>query len=147
MVLPLHRILTYKVMNYKRMSLSIILGLAICQGAFASNTPKDVEDFDINSIEYIEEEVEIDLGFNTADYLPESFNPNTFYFNVNSVAYVEDSLIEEEDFTKYLPSGFDAYSYAKDVQSINYIDANDTITVDLDTNIFLPANFNAFAVN
>lgn len=133
-------------MNYKKISLSIALGLAICQGVFATSASKGVKDFDINSIEYIEEEVEIDLGFNTADYLPESFNPNTFYFDVNSVVYVNDTLNEEENFSKHLPLGFDAYSYPTDVQSINYIDTNDTIILDIDTNTYLPENFNAFAV-
>ncbi|WP_298478228.1 hypothetical protein [uncultured Maribacter sp.] len=133
-------------MNYKKMSLSIVLGLAICQGAFATSTPKEIKDFDINSIEYIEEEEVIDLGFNTADYLPESFDPNSFYFDINSVDYINDTIIEEEDFSKHLPVGFDAYAYATDVQSINYIDAKDEIVLDFNTKIYLPKNFNAFAV-
>ena len=133
-------------MNFKKKSLSIVLGLAICQGVFATNTPEEVKEFDINSIEYIEEEFEIDLGFDTADYLPENFNPNTFYFDINNIVYVSDTITEEEDFSKHLPEGFDAYAFPTDVQSINYIDAEDTITLDFDTNKFLPANFNALAV-
>ncbi len=117
-------------MSYKRLSLLVALVVAVCQGVFANNTPKSIEDFDINTIEYIEEEVEIDLGFNTADYLPEDFDANTFYFDINSVVYINDTL-EEEDFSAYLPEGFNAYAYAKDVQSINYIDIADTIIVDI----------------
>ncbi|WP_291866708.1 hypothetical protein [Maribacter sp.] len=133
-------------MNYKNISLSIVLGLAICQGVFAISISKEIKDFDINSIEYVEEEEVISLGFNTADYLPESFDPNTFYFDVNTVDYINDTINDKGDFREHLPVGFDAYAYPTDVQSINYIDANDTIVLDFDTNKYLPKNFNAFAV-
>ena len=130
-------------MNYKKLSVSVVLGLAISNSIFANENPKEIKDFEIiNSIEYIEEQ-EVCLGFNTEDYLPEGFDPNTFYFDVNSVDFLEDTL-DEEDFSMFLPDGFNAYAYPSDVQSINYIDANDTIKVDLDTKDFLPEDFNPF---
>jgi len=129
-------------MNKKNLTLSIALGTVITNTAFAT-TPKDVEIFDINSIEYIEEEIEINLGFDVADYLPEDFNPYDIYIDVNAITYIEEE-IEISDLSKNLPEGFDAYAAPTNVQSINYIDENDTFKIDFDTKKYLPKGFNPF---
>lgn len=131
-------------MNKKNFILSIAMGIALVNGVFASTLNKDVEVFDVNSIEYIEEDEQIELGFDSADYLPEGFDPYEVYFDLNAVQFEEEE-IEISDLTKYLPEGFDSYAYSTDVQSINYIDENDSFEVDFDTKKYLPKGFNAYA--
>ena len=71
-------------MNKKKLVLSIALGGLFIQSAFAIDFNKEVEEFDLNSIEFIEEEEVIELGFDTAEYLPAGFDAYAFYFDVNS---------------------------------------------------------------
>lgn len=130
-------------MNKKNFTLSVAMGIALINVAFANSPNKDVEVFDINTIEYIEEEPEIDLGFDVADYLPEGFDPYKMYIDLNAITYIEEE-IEISDLSQYLPEGFDAYAFPMDVQSINYIDENDSFTVDFDTKKHLPKGFNAY---
>ncbi len=130
-------------MNKKNFTLSIAMGVALVSGAFANSPAKDLEVFDINTVEYIEEEAELDLGFDVADYLPEGFNPYKMYVDLNAISFVEEE-IEISDLSQYLPEGFDAYAYPTDVQSINYIDTTDSFSVDFDTKKHLPKGFNAY---
>jgi len=82
------------------------------QIVFASIEDSTFENFDINSIEVIElEEEEVELGFNSKDYLPENFNALKGKHDLDwkSIELVE---IEEEvefsfDIEAYLPNNFD----------------------------------------
>ncbi|MBT8315758.1 MAG: hypothetical protein KJP26_14980, partial [Maribacter sp.] len=49
---------------------------------------KENANLDINEIVYIEEEPQIELGFDTAEYLPEGFDPYKLYVDLNAVEYV-----------------------------------------------------------
>jgi len=130
------------VMNLKKETLSIAIGLVSFNGVLANQPEKE---FDINSITYIEEEVEIELGFDTADYLPEGFDPYTVYFDLNSVSYMEeDDLPELEELKVYLPDGFDAYADPGSVEGINYMDSSDEIELDFETAEYLPEDFDVF---
>jgi hypothetical protein len=131
------------VMSNKNLKLSIVMGIALVNGVFASNPNKDIELFDINSIAYIEDEAEIELGFDVADYLPEGFDPYKMYVDLNAIEFIEEE-IEISDLSKHLPANFDAYAYPQDVQSINYIDENDSFTIDFDTKKHLPEGFNPY---
>ena len=132
-----------KVMINKNIKLSIAMGFALVNGVFASTPNKDIEIFDINSIEYIEEEAEIVLGFDVADYLPEGFDPYKMYVDLNAIEYIEEE-IEFAHISTNLPVGFDAYAYPQDVQSINYMDENDALELDFDTKKHLPEGFNPY---
>lgn len=131
-------------MNKKKLILSIALGAFLIQGAFASEINKEVEDFDLDSIEYIEEEEVIELGFDTADYLPEGFDAYAFYFDLDSVEFIEESDWEDIQVKNRLPKGFDAYSGPKGIEGINYIDPNKEIVLDFNTKEYLPKGFDAF---
>ena len=131
------------VMSNKNLKLSIVMGIALVNGVFASNPNKDIELFDINSIAYIEDETEIELGFDVADYLPEGFDPYKMYVDLNAIEFIEEE-IEISDLSKHLPANFDAYAYPQDAQSINYIDENDSFTIDFDTKKHLPEGFNPY---
>lgn len=130
-------------MNNKNFILSIAMGIALVNGVFANNPNRDIEIFDINSVEYIEEEAEVNLGFDTADYLPEGFNPYKMYVDLTVVQYIEEE-IAIADVSEHLPEGFDAYAYPTNVDNINYIDENDELQLNFDTKKHLPKGFNAY---
>ncbi|MGI9550699.1 MAG: hypothetical protein ACR2MT_05825 [Aurantibacter sp.] len=131
-------------MNKKKLTLSIALGGLLIQGVFASDSKGEVEEFDLDSIEYIEEEEVIELGFDTADYLPEGFDPYAFYFDVHSITYIEESDLEDIHIKNYLPKGFDAYADPIGIEGINYVDSNDEIMVDFNTKKYLPKEFDPY---
>ena len=131
-------------MNKKTIILGITAGMFFVNGMFAMDPTTEKDKFDINSITYIEDEIEIDLGFDTADYLPEDFDAHQVYFDLNGVDYIEEDLAIEWDTKEYLPKEFNAYAYPTDVQSINFIDGSDTFALGFDTQNYLPLNFNAF---
>jgi len=130
-------------MNKKNLTLSIGLALVLYTGNYANDHKNKKERFDINSIEYIEEEPEIDLGFNTADYLPEDFDPYAFYFNLESINFIEDDKIDF-DSSGNLPEGFDAYAIPRYFRNIDYLDPEDEIELDFDSKKNLPENFDPY---
>lgn len=134
-------------MTKKNLLFSIIFSLLLCNGIFAFNRDKDIVELDVNNLDYIEieEESEIDLGFDTADYLPEDFDPYAFYFDLNSIEYMEnDEIGMLLDLKEYLPSNFNAYANPTDVRSINYIDVNDGVVLGFDTKQYLPKDFDPY---
>ena len=120
-------------MNKKTILLGLTVGLLFANGMFANDPNTDKEKFDINSIKYIEDDMDFDLGFDTADYLPEDFDANKSYFDLNWIDYIEEEFIIDMDTKQYLPIGFDPYAYPLDVQSINYIDEKDFFEIQLDS--------------
>lgn len=80
----------------------------------AANSEKRVvpkESFDVNTVVFIEDEAELGLGFDTAKYLPENFDPYCGEFSVKTLNYIEDNDEIELGFetSGYLPIGFDPY--------------------------------------
>lgn len=131
-------------MNKNNLALAIIMGLSFAKGVFAADPETEREEFDINSITYIQEEDEIILGFDVADYLPEGFDPYKQYIDLNSIEFMEDENIIKLDTSKYLPKGFDAYANPKGIEGINYIDENDNVVLNFDAKKYLPKGFNAY---
>jgi hypothetical protein len=98
----------------------------------------------LDEIVYIEEEAEIDLGFDTAEYLPEGFDPNKQYVDLNSIEFIEEVEIADLGFdtTAYLPESFNPYAAPTDVMNIDYIEeGEDTIDLGFDTKEYLPDGF------
>jgi len=98
----------------------------------------------LDEIVYIEEEAEIDLGFDTAEYLPEGFDPNKQYVDLNSIEFIEEGEIADLGFdtTAYLPESFNPYAAPTDVMNIDYIEeGEDTIDLGFDTKEYLPDGF------
>ena len=79
-------------------------------------------ELNLNEVVYIEEEPEVDLGFDTSAYLPEGFDPYENYFDLNSIIYLENKVEPTLGFDthKYLPENFDPYTDVVDVHAINY---------------------------
>lgn len=131
-------------MNKKNFTTALAMGLLFAKGVVAGVPSDDKGELDINTIEYIEDEEVIDLGFDTADYLPDGFDPYKIYFDLNSVIVVEAEIEIDVNSKINLPADFDAYAYPTDSNSFNYIDADDTIILDFDSSKNLPEGFNPY---
>lgn len=134
-------------MNKKTLKVSMLAGLIFANGVFAADPKTEKDELVINSITYIEDDVDFDLGFDTADYLPEDFNPYDVYVDIESIAFVEDDEDINFNSRKHLPKEFDAYAYPTDVEGFNYIDENDEIVLDFDTKKYLPEGFDPYRSN
>ena len=102
-------------------------------------------ELNLNEIEFLEEDSEIDLGFDTTDYLPEGFNPHETYFDLNSLIYIENEneLYLDFDSSSHLPEGFDPYTEIVDVHSINYMEVED-FDLGFNTEDYLPEGFSPY---
>ena len=102
-------------------------------------------ELNLNEIVFIEEEEIIDLGFDTRDYLPQDFNANEVYVNLDNVTFIEeDELDLGFDTTEYLPENFDAYAAPEGIEGINYMEEEEVIDLGFDTAAYLPEGFNPY---
>ncbi|MEM8763447.1 MAG: hypothetical protein AAGD88_06535 [Bacteroidota bacterium] len=110
-------------------------------------TEPTIEDsfvLDLNTVEYVEFDA-MELDFDTADYLPEGFDPYQTYFDLDSIPFVEENetLALGFDTKPYLPENFDAYSEVVPVGAVNYIEDED-FALGFDTSAYLPEGFNPY---
>ena len=80
----------------------------------AANDKKNVASaahFDVNSLVFIEEENDLGLGFDTAEYLPENFDPYSGHISLKAINYIDgsDEIELGFDTSEYLLEGFDPY--------------------------------------
>ncbi len=122
--------------------LSVLLGIAINSNVFAQIPTMDCDPLDLNSITYIEEENEFELGFNTEDYLPLDFDPTEVYVNLNAIQFIEEDE-QVLEFGANLPHDFDAYAFPTYFRNIDYIEQADDICLGFDTSDYLPEGFDA----
>ena len=94
-----------------RNTLKTILMLTFGLSVFTSYGFNSAEDFDINTVEFIEEEQEWELGFDTAQFLPENFDPYSGIISVKAINFIDVCEEVELGFETggYLPLGFDPY--------------------------------------
>lgn len=109
-------------------------------------TCKGSDKLDLSKIIFIEEEMPLDLGFDTADYLPEDFDPYKVYVDLDAIEYIEDNEDEELSFdtSEWLPENFDPYASPTDINSISYIEEEDDFFPAIDTKLWLPAGFDPY---
>ncbi len=102
----------------------------------------------LESILFIEndEEATVELGFDTAPYLPVNFDPYGAFHEVVDVAYLEEELPVEIGFetTEYLPANFNPYSVPQDFMDVSYIEAEEDMNLGFDPTSYLPAGFNPY---
>lgn len=68
------------------------------------------QELNLETVKYIEQPIKIELGFDTAEYLPEDFNPYQGKITIESINYIEDDQIDLGfDTEPYLPKGFNPY--------------------------------------
>ena len=79
--------------------------------AWAQGLNRPIEDFDINTVEFVEDNQDIELGFDTAQYLPENFDPYSGIISVKAINFIDlcDEVELNIDTDGYLPAGFDPY--------------------------------------
>ena len=106
-------------------------------------------DLDLNEIAFIEEDPQIELGFDTTAYLPEGFDPYELYVDLNAVKYINPQKEIKLGFevADYLPTDFNAYAAPSDIESINYVGEDEQIELDFDTAEYLPENFDPYGNN
>ena len=109
------------------------------------NVNNSTYELDLNEIVFIEEEENIDLGFDTQDYLPEGFDANEVYVNLDNVNFIEEDEFDLGfDTTEYLPENFDAYAAPEGIEGINYMEEEEVIDLGFDTAAYLPEGFNPY---
>lgn len=131
-------------MNNKNLKVALAFGILAVNSIFAVVLKTEKEEFDINTVVFIEEEPKIELGFNTADWLPENFDPYKAYFDLNTIIYIEAEFVPKKKLARHLPKDFDPFSHPTNVMSIDYIDLNDEIELDFDSKEHLPEGFDPY---
>ncbi len=98
-------------MKYKKYISIAFLALLLVPSINAKKTVEaTVEEFDIKNIVFIEDTAEIDLGFDTTEYLPEGFNAYEGEYTIEAINFIEDDEIELGfDTGAYLPEEFNPY--------------------------------------
>lgn len=106
---------------------------------------KDTAKLDLDKIVFIEEEDLFDLGFDTAEYLPEGFDPYKVYVDLDAIEFIEEQETELGFNTaEYLPEGFDPYAAPADFNSISYMETEEDIYPQIDTQSLLPDGFDPY---
>ncbi|MGB5819872.1 MAG: hypothetical protein WBG90_10355 [Saonia sp.] len=134
-------------MNKKTLTVTAIIGLFVYSTVFACQTGNYIADFDINCIEYIEDEPEIDLGFNVNEYLPIGFNAYADPIGMEGITFIktEEPIELGFDTADYLPVCFDPYEVFFDLNSVEYIEDEEEIELNFNTDDYLPKGFDAYS--
>lgn len=127
----------------------LFLGATMVSFKASHQCQTECNNIDINDIDLIEVEEEIELGFDTAQYLPKGFDPYAGMYT----AHEDLGLIEVEEEIElgfnpkeYLPEGFNPYKgmiFA--VEDIVVIEEEEEFILDFNTKKYLPRSFNALA--
>ena len=123
----------------------LLLGTTLMASQVSPDCKSECDTLKMADITFVEEEEKIDLGFDTAQYLPEGFDPyEGMEPNLNDIVFVEES--EEIDLgfdtAQYLPEGFNAYKgMVFDIDDIEYIEEEEEINLDFDIQAYLPEGF------
>ena len=107
--------------------------------------PMSIPNFELDCIPYIEEAHQVKLGFDTASYLPEDFDPYGHPEHFMDVSYIEDEqeVVLGFDTKDYLPQAFDPYKVYFDLDAIEYIEEEDVLEFDFDIQEYLPTDFSS----
>ncbi|MDT0606634.1 hypothetical protein [Croceitalea rosinachiae] len=103
-------------MKNNRKFYALIIGLAFTTITNAGTGLNDNEELNevelLNTIEFIEDEEESDLGFDVTQYLPYGFDPyKGMVFDISEIRYVEicEPIHLGFDSNEYLPENFNPY--------------------------------------
>ncbi|MBT8185470.1 MAG: hypothetical protein KJN76_11570 [Eudoraea sp.] len=136
------------------------IAMAEFQKPFINNMLSEIktEPISIDQITYLEQDEEIDLGFDTAVYLPLGFNAyQGVELDLNEIEFLEEEQDIDLGFdtSDYLPEGFDPYKVMGsadesttadlNLEDIIYLTEEEDIDLGFDTQQYLPAGFDASA--
>jgi len=117
---------------------------------FTKVEDSNTQNLEINDIEVIELEEEVELGFDTSEYLPENFNPlkGKHDLDWNAIELIDIEEVVELGFetSRYLPENFNALKGTHDLNwsAIEIIEIEEEIEINFDTKAYLPYGFNAY---
>ena len=101
----------------------------------------------MDELDYSKEEEIINLGFDTAQYLPEGFNAyKGMIFDLEDIIYVEDEEEFDLGFSTevHLPEGFNPYATnVLTLEEIMFVEQEE-IDLDFDTAQYLPQGFDPY---
>ena len=99
-------------MKPRNLIMTALVGTMMVSLANAKIANRSHEDLDIDKVEFIEEDQSFELGFDTAMYLPENFDPYSDGFSVSSINYIDECDDIELGFEtmEFLPMDFDPYT-------------------------------------
>lgn len=112
-------------------------------------TCRNIKAINLDDIRFIEEEDTVDLGFDTAEYLPDGFDPYEVYIDLDAIDYIEEEDGEELGFetAAWLPEGFNPYAAPADFASISYLEPEGDLLPGFDTKSWLPEGFDPYAAS
>lgn len=134
--------------------ISSIIGIGLLGIVLTSFTKADVcnpkiENLEVGDISVMELEEEIDLGFNTAQYLPVGFNPyKGMKLDLDDIVIMEE---EEEiqlgfDTALYLPVGFNACEGIEDkMDDMDFLKEKEQIYLEFNEEDYLSEDLNSFS--
>src|SRR5665811_1065571 len=127
----------------------LFLGTALMSFSGTPACKTNYEPLPIDDITYIEPTEDVELDFDTTQYLPEGFDAyKGMDADVSDVVFIEKE--EEIDLgfntAAYLPIDFDAFKGMElDLAEVIYIEEEEVIELDFNVQNYLPENFNAYS--
>lgn len=127
----------------------LLLGATMVSFKASPQCQTECNKFNIKDIDLIEIEEELELDFDTAQYLPEGFNPYKGMFATNEdlgLIEVEEEIELGFNTAAYLPEGFNPYKgmiFA--IDDIVVVEEEEEFILDFNTQKYLPNSFNALA--
>ena len=115
---------------------------------FANEDDSTAEILEINDIEVVELEEEVELDFDTSNYLPENFNPlkgsHDLDWSTIELIEIDEEVELDFDTSNYLPENFNALkgNHDLDWSTIELIEVEEDIEINFDTKAYLPYEFN-----
>lgn len=102
------------------------------------------KEFDIHSVEYIEDEVALNFEFDLEARTPRGFDPNEAYFDIHSIEYIEDEVALDFNFDlkEHTPRGFNPNEAYFDIHSVEYIEDEVELSFEFDLEDYTPRGFN-----
>ncbi len=124
-----------------------LLGTLLMSFSRTPDCKTNCEELAIDEITYIEPTEDVELDFDTAQYLPEGFNAyKGMDTDVSDIVFIEKDEEINLGFNtaKYLPIGFDAYQGMEiDLDEVIYIEEEEEVELDFNVEAYLPTGFNA----
>ncbi|WP_222981486.1 hypothetical protein [Flagellimonas meishanensis] len=99
-------------MTYRNYALTAVFTALVGVTAHANDISKTAQDLDVQSIEFIEEDHSLELGFDTSKYLPENFDPYQGQFSLSAINFMDlcDEIELGFETKEFLPKDFNPYA-------------------------------------
>lgn len=97
-------------MKYQKYLVFTFIGTLFLPLLSAKSVEVTTNELNLNSVHYMEWEDKTELGFDTAKYLPEGFDPYSENFSITSLNYIEEDNVDLGfDTADYIPEDFNPF--------------------------------------